>query len=784
MKQNLPVAEIIPELKKALERDGAAVVTAPPGSGKSTLLPIMLMGDDGKKILMLEPRRIAARQVADRLAWMIDEPVGRTVGYRIRFENRVSSETRLEVLTEGILTRMLIDDPSLEGVGTVIFDEFHERNLFSDEALALVRNVRDVLRPDLRIVIMSATIDAGAITEALGCQLVESKGRQFGVRICHLPGSGAAVEKEVAAAISRAFRETDGSILAFLPGEGEIRRTAEMLAGHFEYADIFPLYGMLPLEDQRKAIAPSARRKIVLATPVAETSITIEGVSVVVDSGLHKKMVFDPRSALGHLETVRISEDMATQRAGRAGRTCEGVCYRLWSSDERLEKLRRPEILDADLAPLALDLSAWGSDGLPWLTPPSRETYLRALGLLESLGAVSDGKLTPEGRRMRGMPCHPRIAKMLIAASSEGEKRLAAELAAILEDRDPAPGAGADITLRLGAGGRRLKMAVEQYCRLAGCRPDSAPDGDSGRLIAAAYPERVAQSRGAGNYLMSGGEMARLDPSDPLAAYDYLAVASVDGGWIRMAAPADPRNLPCTSRENVSWDAREGRVVARTERRLGKLLIDSTPLPNVTRERILEVICAAAPRYGLEMFDFTSVENLRRRIAFASARHPELELPDLSPEAVSARAAEWLPFFAGKASTSAELKKIDLGAALWSLLDYGQQRSVEAIAPEAVEVPTGSRIRLEYRAGAEMPVLRVRLQECFGMTDTPLVDGRPVLMELLSPGFKPVQLTSDLRSFWSGTYFEVRAELRRRYPRHSWPDNPLEADPVRGVRKR
>ncbi len=813
--KSLPAYAIAGQVTEKLLDGGSLVICAPPGAGKSTVLPFAVLDavPPGERVLMLEPRRIAARQVAERMSLYAGEKPGGLVGYRVRFESRVSSATRIEVLTEGVLNRMIIDDPTLDGVGAVIFDEFHERSLVTDEALALIRETRSVLRPDLKIVIMSATIDAREICAALDADLLESGGRMFPVEIVHTrqeAGAGNAAET-VAAVIRDAHSAHGGDILAFLPGEADIRRCAEILGRSLGGTKVFPLYGMLPSEAQRAAMAPcpAGERKVVLATPVAETSITIEGVRVVVDSGLCRKMVFDPQRGLSRLETVRISKDMAAQRAGRAGRVAPGVCYRLWSlaTESLMAENRKPEILDADLAPLMLDILLWGGESiekLPWLTPPPSFGQSQAAALLKSLGAVdARGELTDDGRKMAEYPCHPRVASMFLRASSPQEKALAADIAALMEERDPVPHQGADIGLRLdvmhsshGVKSPGLERAAEQYRRLAAVgRTEVTDPFVAGALIAAAYPERVAKAQPGvlGSFFLAGGGRASVDGADPLCSCEYLAVASMsssrDGsGHIFMASPVHPDDLLRLSvkHDNLSWNSALKAVVAKEEMRIGALVIGEKPLGDVPREKVTAIICAAAHKEGLSMFDFSEeVDVFRRRVAFAASRHAELELPDLSPEAVLGRVEEWLPLFIGRAGSAAELKKIDLVQVLRSLLSFSQQEAVDRLAPSHLEVPSGSRIRLEYRQGAEAPVLRVRLQECFGMTDTPLVDGGrlPVLMELLSPGYKPVQLTSDLRSFWSGTYFEVRKELRRRYPRHSWPDDPMEAQAVRGVRR-
>ena len=806
---------IVGEVNRVLAERGKVIVTAPPGAGKSTVLPLTIADafPEGK-VILLEPRRVAARQVASRMAWLLGEQVGETVGYRIRFESRVSQKTRVEVVTEGILTRMLLDDPALEGVGTVIFDEFHERSLTSDEALALTRQCRALLREDLRLVIMSATIDTSALSSALDAPVVESEGKMYPVEIIHAKEEADAFgcASLVAKTVLQAHRSHAGDILAFLPGEGEIRRAEELLSGNLGDTAIYPLYGLLSNDEQARAIAPSrpGERKVVLATPIAETSLTIEGVRVVVDSGLYRKMVFDPRSGLSHLETVRISLDMATQRTGRAGRVAPGICYRLWNAgtEARMAKIRTPEILEADLAPLVLDAAVWGEkevENLPWLTPPPRPALVHARELLLSLGAIDEENgITARGKALSKLPCHPRIAAMLLSARTSQEKALAADLAALLEEKDPMAGEG-DVSmdrrvdaLRHGRNSRQwshIARIARQYAALVKAPVDDTPVNpyDAGRLLAQAYPERIGKAwkEGVGTFQLSGGELVAVDASSPLAGAEWIVAASMHPnaggvGKVFLASLVAPEDLSAFTRERdvVFWDAKGGTAVARRECRLGAILLSTKPLSGLEREQVQSVICDAIVRNGASMLSFDDeVGNLQRRIAFIALRHPELELPAVDTSSLCADAREWGPLFIGKATTAAELKKIDLCEVIWSRLSYSQQQAMERLAPTHITVPTGSHIRLEYRQGAEAPVLRVRLQECFGLVDTPEVDGSPVLMELLSPGYKPVQLTTDLRSFWGGTYFEVRKELRRRYPKHAWPENPLEAEPVRSAKK-
>ena len=874
---SLPASLIADDVNSALQTHHSLVITAPPGAGKSTLLPLTILSSlgDGEKILMLEPRRLAARQIAERMAQILGETVGETVGYRVRFESKVSKRTRIEVLTEGILTRMLVDDATLDGVSIVIFDEFHERSINSDLALALTRQAQEIIRPDLKIVIMSATIDACGICAALKAPLIESEGRMFPVELHYAdedtdPRDIAAV---AASTTIEAYKKHEGDILVFLPGQAEIERCFELLSNsqHLNtsggalvssapttsqpittttphHLTIHPLYGNLSPENQRRAIAPSApgKRKIVIATPIAETSITIEGVRVVIDSGLCRQVVFDARTGLSHLQTVRISMDMATQRMGRAGRVAEGVCYRLWTkaSEHLMAEQRKPEIEEADLAPMVLDTAAFGesdAEALPWLTMPPRVGVFKAKELLMSLGAIDEnGNITPIGKRMAALPCHPRIARMILATtclttstpqgvhlsqvhqqhlttstSHHNNTSLACDIAALLEEKDPLSETGdTDLTLRLsalrtarrkGQMGRwqRIAKIAAEYRRMAHTdeeNRDPAPM-EVGLLVAHAYPERIAHSTNSiGSYRLASGANVQLDATDQQSAHSWLAIASLHSapgatGRVFLAAPLDPEDLNAEfvkEVDNISWDIKQGCVVMQREQRIGKLMLSEKPIHDADKEQVKSIVCEAMKKDGLTMMAWSekAVEQVQRRVAQVAAWHPELALPDVSTEHLLSTATNWLPFYleeGGRVKSSVqELRKLNLAEIIWNLLPYEAQQEVDRLAPTHIEVPTGSRIRIDYRTGAEAPVLSVRLQECFGMERTPCVDDgkRPVLMELLSPGFKPVQLTQDLASFWQGTYFEVRKELRRRYPKHYWPENPLEAEAVRGVKRK
>ena len=872
---SLPASQIAVGVNEALHTNSSLVVTAPPGAGKSTLLPLTILSSlgEGEKILMLEPRRLAARQIAERMAQMLGEQVGETVGHRVRFESRVSKRTRIEVLTEGILTRMIVDDATLDGVSVVIFDEFHERSINSDLALALTRQAQQIIRPDLKVVIMSATIDASNICAALQAPLIESEGRMFPVEL-HYADEDTDPRDIAAAAASttiEAYKKYEGDILVFLPGQAEIERCFELLSNsqhlnisphqHLntttsqpittstsQHLTIHPLYGNLSPEDQRRAIAPSApgERKIVIATPIAETSITIEGVRVVIDAGLCRQVVFDARTGLSHLETVRISMDMATQRMGRAGRVAEGVCYRLWTkaSEHLMAEQRKPEIEEADLAPMVLDTAAFGesdAEALPWLTMPPRAGVFKAKELLTALGAIDEnGNITSIGKRMATLPCHPRIARMILATtnlttstpqgahlsqvhqqhlitstSHHNNTSLACDIAALLEEKDPlSETGGTDLTLRLSAlrAARRKKQLgkwqriakiAAEYRRMAHTDEDNRDTApmEVGLLVAYAYPERIAHSTNSiGGYRLASGANVQLDAADQQSAHSWLAIASLYSapgttGRVFLAAPIAPDDLEkefVKEVDNIAWDTKQGCVVMQREQRIGKLMLSQKPIHDADKERLKGIVCEAMKKDGLTMMAWSekAVEQVQRRVTQVAAWHPEMALPDVSTEHLLSTAADWLPFYleeGGRVKTSVqELRKLNLAEIIWNILPYEAQLEVDRLAPTHIEVPTGSHIRIDYRSGAEAPVLSVRLQECFGMERTPCVDdGRqPLLMELLSPGFKPVQLTQDLASFWQGTYFEVRKELRRRYPKHYWPENPLEAEAVRGVKRK
>jgi ATP-dependent helicase HrpB len=811
----LPVTEIIPALRETLAAQNTVILSAPPGAGKSTLLPLVLLDEkflNGKKIIMLEPRRLAAKTIASRLARLYGDETGQTVGYRIRFETRVSPATRIEVVTEGILTRILHNDNALEEYGLVIFDEFHERSLHADLALALCRETQQVLRPELRILIMSATLDLPGLNKLLSAPVIESKGRQHPVQVIYGSDADPFLLPELAAqAVSAAVREQKGDILVFLPGEGEIRKCEDLLKGQFAGVSVFPLYGQLSFSEQQRAITPAREggRRIVLATSIAETSLTIEGVSVVVDCGFGRSSRFDPRSGLTKLETSRISKDSADQRAGRAGRLGPGVCYRMWSpaTQARLAENRVPEIIEADLAPLMLDMAAWGVadiQQLTWLTPPPKGTVAQAAELLEQLGATEQGKITAHGKKMHTLACHPRIAHMLLMADDLAHRQLGTDLAAVLEERDPLPkDSGIDINLRVEAlrrarslnnsGGRfaRIEKVAAQYRNMLQISPDNGPydPHDAGLLLAYAYPERIASARPGNNaqFQLANGRYAAAGHRDDLAHEAWLVAASVDQregvGKIFLAAPLDPKDLlPLVKEQEIlTWDTRRGGLVASKDLRIGTIVLQSKPVSNYSKEAAELVIWNTIRTEGENLLAFDEeMVMLQNRILSLRKWNNDDSWPDVSATTLLSGDGTWLRPYLREIKRAEDLKKISLHEALLHSLSYEQQTFLNKLAPARLEVPSGSKIQIRYFPNGDTPVLAVRLQELFGLAETPTVNnGRNALvLHLLSPGYKPVQVTSDLKSFWNSLYHEVKKELQRRYPKHAWPDDPWSAKAV------
>ena len=819
----LPVADIIHEVKQHLSVNNTLIVNAPPGAGKSTLLPLTLLDEtwlQGKKIIMLEPRRLAARSIAIRMAELWGNNVGDTIGYRIRFENRISDKTRIEVVTEGILTRMLHSDNALEHVGLVIFDEFHERSLFADVAMALCREAQQILRPDLRMMIMSATLDMPQLTALLNCPVAISEGKQYPVEVKYVGDQDPFLLSETTAhTIIKAVKENPGDVLVFLPGEGEIKKCAELLKGRLTDFAIHPLYGQLPQKEQIAAIMPNrnGKRKVVLATSIAETSLTIEGVKIVIDTGFARVSRFDPKSGLSRLETVSITKDSANQRAGRAGRLSAGVCYRMWTkaTHERLSEHRTPEIMDADLAALVLDMAKWGIshiEQLTWLTAPPKASISQAIDVLTSLNAIdTKRKITAHGIDIHQLPCHPRIAHMLLKAKQDKAIPLAADIAAVLEERDPLPkDSGIDINLRIEAlrrgrqnnslGNRftRIEKVAESYRRMLDAEIDNGPvdDYETGLLLAYTYPERIAFARPGNNaqFQLANGKIATAGHRDNLANEPWLAVAHIDTrdglGKIFMASPLNPKDLlPMVKEvEVIQWDTRKGGLIASKDLRIGSIVLQSKPIASPSEKHLIEAISNAIKNEGESLLNFDDdFKQLQNRILSVCKWNGFKDCPEVNTSELLLHNMDWLGFYLPKVKKPEDLKKINLNEALLEYLSWEQQQELERLVPAKIKVPSGSSIGIEYFANAETPILSVRLQEVFGMTDTPKInDGKvSVVMHLLSPGFKPVQVTSDLRSFWDNTYFEVKKELKRRYPKHAWPDEPWTATAVAkgGVRR-
>jgi ATP-dependent helicase HrpB len=820
---HLPVEDIIPDLINALATSRCAVLSAPPGAGKTTHVPLTLFDTpwlEGKKILMLEPRRLAARRAAEYMAQQLGEPVGRTVGYRIRGEAVVSDRTRLEVVTEGILTRMLHTHSDLPGVGLVIFDEFHERSIHADLGLAFALDVQKHLREDLRLLVMSATLDGVAIAHLLGdAPVVESKGTAFPVETKYARfASDKRLEERIADVISRALIADEGDILVFLPGMREIRRTEEELRKKpSDDVVVHVLHGDLPRSVQDSALAPDkkGKRKIILSTSIAETSLTIEGVRIVVDSGLVRAARFDPRRGMSGLVTIPVSRAVADQRRGRAGRQGAGVCYRLWMESEhtQLSEYPVPEIRVTDLAHVALDLASWGApsgEGLLFLDPPPAANLTQAQAVLKRLGALTDdGRMTPHGRAMASLPIHPRLAHMIIKGKELGFGSSACELAAILEERDSLfAGTDKDVDLatRIDAVHRhtgqrtgvaeRVASQAQRLMKMTGQRTRDKEGEAYGLLLALAYPERIARKRPerSGLYQLSGGGVAALPAGSMLARSEYLAIADLDttsgSTKIYLAASVSERELESAFENEMvveketEWNTTEKRVKARRLRKLGDVILHDEPL-DLKGQDVVQALIEGIRRTGLHCLPWDKeAEHLQARVQWARAAMPQL--PDYSDEALESSIAEWLgPSLDGMWNLQ-HLQRLRLGEILRSRLSAHDFRALERLAPSHLQVPSGSRIAVEYNA-AGSPTLSVKLQELFGLTETPRVGGgtTPVTIHLLSPAGRPLAVTQDLRSFWKNTYPDIRKQLRARYPKHPWPEDPFTATPTRKtIRKR
>jgi ATP-dependent helicase HrpB len=842
--QKLPIDDVLPQFLAALDYAPSVVLQAPPGAGKTTRIPLALLDTPylkKKKIVMLEPRRLATVNAARWMAASLGEVVGKTVGYTIRFERKVSAAMRIEVVTEGILSRRLQSDPLLRDVGVVIFDEFHERTLGGDVALALCRDVQKGLRDDLKLVIMSATLDYGPIAGLLGdAPVISTVGKSFPVEIRYLSRE---VEGDIAAAAARtacaALRETEGDILVFLPGAGDIRRCQRLLEEGTNFPKpvlIRPLYGDLPFTAQEEAIMPGKERRIVLATNIAETSLTIEGVRVVIDSGFSRQLRFDPATGLNRLLTLRISAASAAQRAGRSGRLGPGICYRLWTehSQATLLPFTPPEIRSTDLTPLALELAEWGVNdaaALDWLDPPPPGALAEGRRLLQRLGALDQqGLITHHGTAMASFPTHPRLAHMLLAAKGRGEGALACDLAALLAERDIFRGSDSlgashtspsDLLDRVEALGewrrngkgwvswgevdtylcRGVDRASRELRGLLGVKGlgETYSAEDMGALLAQAFPDRIARQRepGADRYLLANGKGARLSSRSAVRDLPYLvAVVMEDGkggeGLIHQASSITAEALRrdfgdgFIRRRLVEWDSRQGRVICLEEERLGELVITSRQVTPAGAEVQTALIDGLRSGAGLGALNWTSQSmQLRARVEFLARLFPGDGWPDFSDKALLAALPEWLGPYLGGARSLTDLDAIDLIQPLKARLNREQMRRLDEGAPTHLTVPSGSRIAVQYAADSA-PVLAVKLQELFGLAETPTIAwGRaPLVMHLLSPAGRPIQVTSDLRNFWNKVYPEVKKELKGRYPRHPWPDDPWSAAPTKHAKRR
>ncbi|MCI5056729.1 MAG: ATP-dependent helicase HrpB [Flavobacteriales bacterium] len=813
---DLPIKDVLEEIELTLRNESSLIIGAPPGAGKSTILPLVLLKSlpENQKILMLEPRRLAAISIAERMADLLKEPVGKTVGYKIRFEDRTSVDTRIQVITEGILTKIIQNDNELSGIDMIIFDEFHERSIHADLALALSREAQKILRPDLKILIMSATLNMPRLSVLLQAPIIESKGRQYPVEIINFGQCDERLIVDLTVeAVIKAFVETNGDILVFLPGQMEISQCQERLRKRLN-AIICPLFGMLNKNLQRKAIQPiPGKRKVVLATSIAETSLTIEGVTAVVDSGFGRTSEFDPNSGLSRLKTIRISKDSADQRAGRAGRLGPGKCYRLWSKadDLRLQESREPEILRMDLAPLLLEIYLWGTtefDQLDWLDTPKQGNLKKAKSLLEQLEAIEDERITDHGRAINELPAHPRIANMLLTASKEGLIELGCDLAAVLEERDPMNDVGIDINIRIdglrkyradgNTKGRFAKIdrISRSYLRQFGIDPDNETVNpyDTGYLLARTFPERIAHSRPGNNaqFQLANGRYASAGHKDDLAFEQWLVIANMDArsglGKIFLASPINPKDLApmVKEKEILEWNTSKGGLVATIDLRIGNIVLQSKPLRDYDTDKKLEVIKAALQNEGADLLNFNDeVINWQNRVSSLRKWNQEQDWMDVHTNNLL-KDLSWIEPYLNEVKTNDDLEKLDLLSILNHSLDYEKQNLLKKLAPEVMEVPSGSKIKLKYAPDGSAPILSVRIQELFGMTASPLVNGnkQPVKLHLLSPGFKPVQVTSDLQSFWANTYPEVKKELKGRYPKHFWPENPLEAQPTSKAKRK
>jgi ATP-dependent helicase HrpB len=815
-KTGLPIDLVLPRLTAALAAANCAVLVAPPGAGKTTRVPLVLLDEawaKDKKILVLEPRRLAARAAASRMAATLGEQVGETVGLRVRFGSRISKRTRIEVVTEGVFTRLVLDDPSLDGIAAVLFDEFHERSLDADLGLALARDAQQGLCPDLKLLVMSATLDGARVAALLGnAPVIESEGRAYPVETRYLGrDTRAPIERQVSDAIERALRAETGSVLVFLPGAGEIRRTEMLLRDRMRETnvDVVALYGALDAREQDRAISPSppGHRKIVLATSIAETSLTIEGVRIVIDSGLSRVPRYEPDVGLTRLETVRVSRAAADQRRGRAGRTEPGVSYRLWDEPQTssLEPYTRPEILSADLSSFVLDLAHWGTADpakLAFLDAPPLAALAEARALLKEIGAIdADGRITDQGRKLRSLPLPPRLARMVVDASAEGSGALAATIAALLTERGLG---GDDVDLRHRLDNFRrdrspraedARAMVKRWAESAGAGQNNG-EHSVGALLALAYPDRIAKNRGAGGaFLLANGRGGLVDPASPLAREPFLAVAELTGAAaasrIVLAAPVEVAEIEARfagqieDRSEVAFDTASASLRARRRERLGALILSEQTRPVASDSESARLLAEGIATLGICKLPWNKAQlQLRNRVMFLRRAEGD-GWPDLSDATLAITSAEWLaPFLTGRTALS-QIGADDLTAALDALIPWNLRKKLDAEAPTHFTAPSGSHVPIDYEA-EEGPKLAIRVQELFGLSVHPTIAGGrvPLLIELLSPAHRPVQVTRDLPGFWRGSYRDVKTEMRGRYPRHPWPDDPMKAPATRRAKPR
>jgi ATP-dependent helicase HrpB len=818
----LPIESVLAEIGSALHNHSSAVLVAPPGAGKTTRVPLFLLEQDfcrKGKIIMLEPRRLAARAAAERMASMLDEKLGETIGLRVRLQSKTSDKTRIEIVTEGVFTRMILDDPALEGVAAILFDEYHERSLDADLGLALALDAQSGLREDLRILVMSATLDGARVASLLGeAPVIESLGRAFPIETIYVGRDGALrIEEQMTKTILQALATQTGSLLAFLPGQSEINRTASLLGEKIKdpFIDLCPLYGAMDREAQDLAVSPAhnGRRKIVLATSIAETSLTIEGVRIVVDSGLARIPRYEPDLGLTRLETVRASRAAADQRRGRAGRTEPGVCYRLWeeAATGALEAFSPPEVLSADLSSLVLDLAAWGIRDpslLSWLDPPPIPALNEARTLLRQIEALNESfNLTDQGRAIRALALPPRLARMVVEAAHHGQAQLAADLAATLVERGLG-GDSIDLCERVerfrrdrskrAEDARKLARGWAQQARRFTDTNDeaSASIQEIGQLITLAYPDRIAKARGKpGEFIMANGRACYVEPHDHLARQDWLAIAEISGraasARILAAAPltladieqAQPQAL--IWQEDLQFDKASASLRARRMRRLGALVISEQNLAVPANEQAAHTLARGLASLGIKRLNWTKAQKQwRDRIQFLRQAEGDI-WPDLSDEALSDQAESWLaPFILGRTSL-ADITHDDLEQALKALLPWDLAKRLEKEAPTHYEAPTGSQIAIDYETESG-PILAIRVQELFGLAQHPsLAGGRvPLTLHLLSPAHRPIQITRDLPGFWKGSWSSVKTEMKGRYPRHVWPDDPASASPTTRAKPR